>query len=341
MTDSKRPTFDKSRVKLYDFKLDNGKQQPVMEYSLNDMVLYPQAHPEVKVKGWAEKGDGHYAEAGKYFPHKVSNLDEAYDAHYNKFKFPIDLKHKAEANAKKLYDAIVELGSPKLLRNQTSGRFDPRKSGKLWVDLHRGAYNVETTRPFMHRVKTNPQRPHVAVLACGGWYELHGVGAEYIPNLSVAMMSIVWACQAIDCHVTSALIRNVKSIPSQPNTLGTITVSSPEVCPSLGSFSGLLHANMYRFGNTAMYVSHPDSFKLTSFQSDANETADSQTNAVQWARNHLGATFVICVGEAFTDIKQADMVIKYSEVGNLDAMIDKIANKIYDQRMHKQYSNAV
>lgn len=333
---TERPLFDKSRVKLYNFKLDDGKSYPAMEYTLNDMVLFPRQHPQVSTNGWAEKGDGSYSSKGKWFPHEVRTISEAYDIHANKFKFPIELKHQAEINAKKLYDAIVELGAPKILRNQVTGRFDPRKAGKLWVEAHRGG-DIEAVRPFTKRLKTNPKRPHVAVLACGGWRELHGSGENYIPDLSVALMSIVWACQAIDCNVTSALCRNVMSRPTGGYSMGTITVSSPETTPSLGSFSGLLHTNMYRFGNTAMYMSHPDAHALTHHKSDCNETADSNCPAVQWAKNQLGATFVICVGREFSDIKKADMVIGYNEVGNIDKLIDKIAAELYKQRMDKGF----
>lgn len=330
---SDRPTFDTPKLKVSSFKLDSGADHPILECSLNDRVQFPIRHPSVNKQAWAEEGDGSYADSTKWFPHKVKNLDDCYRAH-QLFKFPIELKHRAESNAKKLYDAIVELGAPKLLRNQTSGKFDTRKSGKLWVDLHRGVFDLETTRPFMNRVKTNPKRPHVAVLACGGWQELHSNGPEYIPDMSIAMMSIVWACQAIDCHVTSALCRNVLSMPGKSKVLGVVTISSPEVCPSLGDFSGLLHTNMYRLGGSAMYCSHPDSIKLNG-QSDVSECADSACPAVQWARNHKEATFVIAVGKQFTDSSKADMVINYNEVRDIDKLIDKIASKIYNQRMER------
>lgn len=334
-----RQTFDKSRIKVYPFKTDDLKEQMVMEYSLNDHVLFPKPHKDVTATGWAEQGDGSYGEASKWFPHKVNNLNDAFKIHNDGFKFPMELKHKAESNAKKLYDAIMELGAPRTQRNTVQGRFDTRKSGKLWVDTHKGTFDLNVTRPFTQRIKTNPKRPHVAVLACGGWAELHGNGPDYIPDMSVAMMSVVWACQAIDCHVTSALCRNVMSVPGGVRHLGSLTVSSPEVCPSLGSFSGLLHTNMYRFGNTSMYSSHPDALKMTTHSHNGNETADSNTPAVQWARNHLGATMVIAVGSQFQDSSKADMVVQYHEVKDIDKLIDKIAEKIYRDRMVREFQN--
>ena len=82
------------------------------------------------------------------------------------FGIPADIKHDAQVLSRELVrDLIQSGGMPRVLRNQTRGRFDAAKMPRIITDLHKGTFSIDNTRPFKARERVAPSRPHVGICA--------------------------------------------------------------------------------------------------------------------------------------------------------------------------------
>lgn len=250
-----------------------------------------------EIAGWQRTSGSQYFNNNEY-PTSAIHAREMVE----RFKFPEDLRHQAHSLSRELVGAMEVDGAPKTLRHQVSGRFDPQAMKRVVQDLHNGKYSREYTRPYTMRQRIAPTPPHVAIVADGSASAMWS-SDDYIPRVATMMIGLTWACEAINCAMTTAIVRKGAS-SSQDFDLITYILHDDTIKTPLNSFAPLFHRDMYRNANLAVFASHVDAIALLNKGIDPSSnrftTRDISSSGggygYSWAK-HRGADIIIAIGD--------------------------------------------
>ncbi len=253
--------------------------------------------------GYRDQADWSRSSNSKYFPNNEYPTDHAHARRMvEAFQFPADLRHQAHTLSRELVGAMEVEGAPKTLRNQVAGRFDPQAMKRVVKDLHSGKYSREHTRPYTMRQRIAPTPPHVAIVADGGAAAMWS-SEDYIPRVATMMIGLTWACEAINCAMTTAIVRK-SAASNQDFDIITYILHDDTIKTPLNSFAPLFHRDMYRGANLAVFASHVDTIALLNKGRDPGgygfTTKDISTSGggygYSWAKSR-GADIIIAIGD--------------------------------------------
>lgn len=293
-------------------------------------------------QGFCDPADWQRASSSQYFPNDEypRNHQHARDM-VERFKFPEDLRHQAHSLSRELVGAMEVDGAPKTLRNQSAGRFDPKSMGRVIKHLHSGKYSRENTRPYTMRQRIAPTPPHVAIVADGSAGAMWS-SDDYIPRVATIMIGLTWACEAINCAMTTAIVRKTAA-SNQDFDLITYILNDDTIKTPLNSFAPLFHRDLYRAANLTVFASHIETIKLLNKGIDITSsrftTRDISSSGgglgYSWAKSR-GADIIIAIGDMdvvfdTNPIKRAQeekCLIRISASTDLKSAIKQIADEL-------------
>lgn len=281
----------------------------------------------------------------KYIPFGFKNLAHAHQT-VQEFQMPDEILVEAKRLSRHLMWALTENRAPNWSNRQIEGRFDVRSMARITRDLKAGKFSMERTRPMVKRQRKAPTRPHVGIIANGSWPSMWR-DEQYIPNIGIITLSVAWACEALNCAVTSALTRNLMDSYCKlgHGTVGVLPLIDEETFVTLNQYAVVFHRELYRMGNIIMHTSHVDTirdFRIEAGRkiSDAEiekiygghgcgiESADSGGYGVSWAKSR-GATVTIAIGGDILDSGHADISVK--DAKNPEQVVTNIAQQLLDK----------
>lgn len=221
----------------------------VLEGEIRNIALFY----EGALPSWNEKTENEfrYSADGRspWIKRGFSSQKEAREFCYG-FILPADIKEEANALSRDLVrDLIQSGGMPRVLRDRTSGRFDCGRMPRVIRDLQRGNFSVENTRPFKTRERVAPSRPHVGICIDGSWAQFNR-DESYVPRVVAMAMGVAWACEAVNCPITVALVRNNNSTHYGEYDLAATPIVSPSIRSATSDLAVVFHPQLYRCGTS-------------------------------------------------------------------------------------------
>ena len=261
------------------------------------------------------------------------------------FKFPEELRAQAHFLSRELVGALEVDGAPKIMRKQPSGRFDPKAMKRVVQDLQSGKFSRETTRPYLKRERVAPKPPHVAIVADGSARAMWS-SEEYIPRVATTMLGITWACEAVNCQTTTAIVR-ASAGSNQDFDLICYILNDEDITTPLNAYAPLFHRDLYRGANLSVFASHEETIRLLCKGSSRLHAQDISTSSgnggYSWAKSR-GADIIITVGDIawfygkdpLLAKKNAESHIHIDSGTDLKAAIKIIAKKLLELKYLKE-----
>lgn len=333
-----RKQLDKAAHKIEEFVDAGGKKRKSFVFPLATLGELP-LPCNLEWDRYHESELNHSIES-KFIPHGFKNMAHAHQT-VQDFRMPDEILVEAKRLSRHLMWALTENRAPSWRNRQTDGRFDVRSMARITRDLKAGTFSLEHTRPMVKRQRKAPTRPHVGIIANGSWPAMWG-DPMYIPNIGIITLSVAWACEALNCAVTSALTRNLMGDLCKigDGTVGVLPLIDEDTFVTLNQYACIFHRELYRMGNITMHTSHCDTlrdFRGLHGKSDEEvkrngsgygggiERADSGGHGVSWAK-YRGATVTVAIGGNILDSKHADIHVK--EVKNPEQVVMEIAKQM-------------
>lgn len=298
-------------------------------------------------EGFKHYGDWQESCTSKYFPNgEYPRSHKSARSMVENFKFPQDLRTEANRLSGELVGALEVEGAPKTLRGQMYGRFDPKAMKRVVQDLSINKFSRERTRPYTSRERVAPTPPHVAIIADGSAAAMWS-SAEYIPRVAAMMLGVTWACEAVNCMVTTAIARDSSVSRNQDMDLIIYVINDDEVKTPLNSLAPLFHRDLYRAANLTVFGSHIDTIKLLNRGYTQITTRDISSSGgghgYSWAKSR-GADIIISIGQMkivhdTNPVKAAEEkknLIQINPNTNLKDAIKEIASKLLEIKYQKQ-----
>ena len=256
------------------------------------------------------------------------------------FSPPRQIIEQAKVLSRELIRELIQNGgTPRILRHQASGRFDPTAMRRVVTDLRKGTFSAENTLPFKVREKLAPSRPHVGIAADGSWRQFWR-DDNYIPRVAALSLGVAWACEAVACPVTAAITRKNDGGGRYGHfdmSVGAMIL--PGVPVNTADFGVVFHPELYRMSTfyvegcseETLLMKHKgltwDEIKRKSMHDVLNDCSGEGGDGVAFLKAH-GATITVAVGDV-SDRKDADIHLPAST--SLDDAVRKIAKMLAEQ----------
>jgi len=310
--------------KIYPFSKNGLK---VLEFDINELAAYSdQGETTQDMIQSLDHADGQWIHRGpnKYFK-VIPSRTASRDAIEN-FCFPDEIRNTAGRFSKEFVSLLTKDVRCGVVRNQLSGRWDPRKIPKLYTQFRNNKFDINEIRPFEKREKILKSTPRVGIVADGSYGRMWG-DDNYIPNIMTLIIGTSFACQAAGFNTVAAIT------VGGTNTNGFHLVSHLVVEDNrtidLNKYGVYFHVDTYRgaLHNAAL-------FNKEIFEANGNRWVfygGNGGNGVEYIRNK-GADIVISIG-SMQDAKDADIII--TDTPALEDALKQISTQlksIYDKK---------
>ena len=311
--------------KIYPFSRD--KKLKVLEFDINQMAAFSNSGVVTQqMSACLCQADGQWLSTppNRFFktvPSRTASKDAI-----ERFQFPEDIRYTANKFSKDFVSLLTKDVRCGVIRNQLEGRWDTRKTPKLYTQFRNNKFDINEIRPFEKREKILKSTPTVGIVADGSYGRMWG-DEKYIPNIMTLIIGTSFACQAAGFNTTASIT------VGQTNTNGFHLVAHPVVEDNrtidLNKYGVYFHVDTYRgaLHNAAL-------FNKEIFEANSNRWVFYGSNggkAVEYIRNK-GAEIVVSIG-AIEDAKDADIVV--TDTPALEDALKQISTQlktIYDKK---------
>tara|TARA_A200000113_G_scaffold226000_1_gene249341 strand:- start:23428 stop:24465 length:1038 start_codon:yes stop_codon:yes gene_type:complete len=282
----------------------------------------------------------------EYWKELPKSAPEAKDM-IDKWKLPREIEIEAHTLSRELLMELSTKGGANTLRRQPKGRFDPKAITRVIKDLHDGSFSAEKTAPFKIRKREAGVRPEV-VLVGDMATRLMWRDPQYIPSMARLVLSLSYACEAINCPMTATFagaLRKHGGYNAKYDALMCVLKDDDVNCYT-NDFAVAFQGDMWRNALMSWAGSHEEHYQAVVGKTHRKNSScgdwgvDSEVDAVAWARSRNPNAFVIAVGDigdkdnadvqirSGTDIKKAIKDVarylrKHREEGKLEAVVIK------------------